>query len=333
MQARIAGFVNGFDLLGLVLDLACEVAACLLARVLRVRSPADPALLSNGRRARASSRQPPRPPVCLTSRCCSCRCLLAQSLPLGSLALHLIRPDPTLIGDPPFSLSDVHSSRRKSRKAHFDAPSSVRRKIMSTTLAKELREKYSARSLPIRKNDEVKVTRGKYKGREGKVVQVYRAKYVIHIERLTIEKSSGATVPVGIHPSNCVITSIHLDNDRYVSALAAFPHCCSRQRADLCSTLFSLQQGPSRPQGAQGRRAQGGGQGRVKTTTLPFSTMTPLKQKPRPHQTSGLRALRRHASSECLRALAPSICAVSRRREGEARIGFRRVVVLCSPRR
>lgn len=34
-------------------------------------------------------------------------------------------------------------SRRKSRKAHFSAPSSVRRTIMSAPLSKELREKYN----------------------------------------------------------------------------------------------------------------------------------------------------------------------------------------------
>ena len=36
------------------------------------------------------------------------------------------------------------------------------------------------------------VVRGNYKGREGKVVQVYRKKWVIHIERITREKASGA---------------------------------------------------------------------------------------------------------------------------------------------
>lgn len=40
-------------------------------------------------------------------------------------------------------LADLHSSRRKSRKAHFEAPSSVRRNIMSAPLSKELREKYN----------------------------------------------------------------------------------------------------------------------------------------------------------------------------------------------
>ncbi|KAF9128702.1 60S ribosomal protein L26B [Mortierella sp. 14UC] len=109
---------------------------------------------------------------------------------------------------------DVSSSRRKSRKAHFSAPSDLRRKIMSASLSKELREKHSARSLPIRKDDEVMVVRGSFKGREGKVVQVYRRKWVIHIERVNREKANGAAVAVGVHPSKVVITKIHMDNDR-----------------------------------------------------------------------------------------------------------------------
>merc|ERR1711924_260966 len=71
---------------------------------------------------------------------------------------------------------------RKSRKAHFTAPSSVRRKIMSAHLNKELSQKYHVKSMPIRKDDEVIVVRGSNRGREGKVIQVYRKKYVIHIE-------------------------------------------------------------------------------------------------------------------------------------------------------
>merc|ERR1711903_327090 len=109
---------------------------------------------------------------------------------------------------------NVSSSRRKSRKAHFTAPSSVRRKIMSSHLNKELVQKYNVKSMPIRKDDEVIVVRGKNVGREGKVIQVYRKKYVIHIERVTREKSNGSTVNVGIHPSNVMITKLKLDKDR-----------------------------------------------------------------------------------------------------------------------
>merc|ERR1712097_128150 len=100
------------------------------------------------------------------------------------------------------------------RKAHFTAPSSVRRKIMSAHLNKELKNKYNVRCMPIRRDDEVIVVRGSHKGREGKVIQVYRKKFVIHVERVTREKSNGSTVNVGIHPSNVMITKLKLDKDR-----------------------------------------------------------------------------------------------------------------------
>jgi len=51
----------------------------------------------------------------------------------------------------------VSGSRRKNRKRHFNAPSHIRRKIMSAPLSKELRQKHSVRSIPIRKDDEVQV--------------------------------------------------------------------------------------------------------------------------------------------------------------------------------
>lgn len=108
----------------------------------------------------------------------------------------------------------VTSSRRKCRKAHFTAPSSVRRVLMSAPLSTDLRNKYNVRSVPIRKDDEVQVVRGTFKGREGKVVQVYRRKWVIHIERITREKVNGSTVNVGINPSKVVINKLKLDKDR-----------------------------------------------------------------------------------------------------------------------
>eukprot|EP00656_Telonema_subtile_P003967 TRINITY_DN117_c0_g1_i12.p2 TRINITY_DN117_c0_g1~~TRINITY_DN117_c0_g1_i12.p2 ORF type:complete len:116 (-),score=41.17 TRINITY_DN117_c0_g1_i12:73-420(-) len=85
---------------------------------------------------------------------------------------------------------------------------------MSAHLNKELSHKHHVKSMPIRKDDEVLVVRGDYKAREGKVIQVYRKKYVIHIERVTREKSNGSTVNIGIHPSNVVITKLKLDKDR-----------------------------------------------------------------------------------------------------------------------
>ena len=70
------------------------------------------------------------------------------------------------------------------------------------------------RAVPIRKDDEVIITRGSNKGREGKVTSVYRLKYIVHIERVSREKSNGQSVPIGIHPSKCMITKLKLDKDR-----------------------------------------------------------------------------------------------------------------------
>merc|ERR1711911_8440 len=83
---------------------------------------------------------------------------------------------------------NVTSSRRKQRSRHFNAPSHCRRKIMSAPLSKELRAKHNVRSLPIRKDDEVMVVRGHFKGQQtGKVVNVHRRKFVVHVENATRE--------------------------------------------------------------------------------------------------------------------------------------------------
>merc|ERR1712133_222201 len=109
----------------------------------------------------------------------------------------------------------VTSSRRKQRKRHFNAPSHIRRKIMSSPLSKELRQKYNVRTMPIRKDDEVQVVRGHYRGQQvGKIIQAYRKKFAIHIERIQREKANGATAYVPIHPSKVVIVKLKLDKDR-----------------------------------------------------------------------------------------------------------------------
>ncbi len=108
----------------------------------------------------------------------------------------------------------VSSKRTKQRKAHFTAPSHKRRLIMSAPLSKELRQKYNVRSIPIRKDDEVQIVRGSFKAKEGKVISVYRKKFVIHVERVKRENARAMSVPVGISPSKVIITKIKLDKDR-----------------------------------------------------------------------------------------------------------------------
>ncbi|XP_040195239.1 60S ribosomal protein L26-like [Rana temporaria] len=89
------------------------------------------------------------------------------------------------------------------------------RKIMSSPLSEELRQKYNVRSMPICKDDEVQVVRGHYKGQQiGKVVQVYRKEYIIYTERVQRGKANGTAVYVHIHPNKVVVTRLKLDKNR-----------------------------------------------------------------------------------------------------------------------
>merc|ERR1719310_2736465 len=97
--------------------------------------------------------------------------------------------------------TDVSSSRRKCRKAHFNAPSHQRRKIMSASLSKELRQKYKVRSLPIRKDDEVIIKRGQHHQKEGKVTNVFRKKFAINVEGISTTRMNGQSSNIPIKPS------------------------------------------------------------------------------------------------------------------------------------
>ena len=117
-----------------------------------------------------------------------------------------------------FSLLGVSSQRRKSRKAHFTAPSSLRRKMMSCRLSKELQTKYSCKSLPVRKGDTVHIKVGSVengvKGKVGKVLTVYRRRWCIHVEKVVTTKKNGSQVQLPVDASNCEITQLKLDKSR-----------------------------------------------------------------------------------------------------------------------
>merc|ERR1711935_1781 len=110
---------------------------------------------------------------------------------------------------------NVSSSSKKQRKRYFTAPSHIRRKLMTAPLSKDLRSKYGIKNIPIRKDDEVQVVGGHYKGQQvGKVVQCYRKKFCVYIERIQREKANGASVYVGIPPSKVCIVKLKMDKDR-----------------------------------------------------------------------------------------------------------------------
>jgi len=98
------------------------------------------------------------------------------------------------------------------RRNLFQATNHVKSKNVGSTLSKDLASKYGVNSLRIRKNDNVKVMRGEYKGIEGKVIKIFTDSGRINIEGVTREKISGGNIPIKIHASNVMITSLNIDD-------------------------------------------------------------------------------------------------------------------------
>jgi len=109
--------------------------------------------------------------------------------------------------------------KRKQRKYIANAPLHIRHRLISANLSKELRKKYKRRSFPLRKGDNVKVMRGKFKGKTGKISEVDLRKLRVKIEGLQIQKRDGSKVNVYFEPSNLQIQELNLEDKKRILAL------------------------------------------------------------------------------------------------------------------
>ena len=104
--------------------------------------------------------------------------------------------------------------RRKQRKYAYNTPLHTRRKLLGAPLAKNLRKTQHKRSLPVRTGDKVKITRGQFKGKDGKVERVDTKKIKIFITGLERIKKDGSKSLIPFHPSNLIITDLETSDKR-----------------------------------------------------------------------------------------------------------------------
>ena len=102
---------------------------------------------------------------------------------------------------------------------NYRAGQQTRSKRVGTNISKQLRQKYSHRSIRIVTGDTVKVVRGEYKGIEGKVTKIIIDKNSVAVEGIKKEKLKGGKFDVLIHSSNVIITSLNTDDKRRVRIL------------------------------------------------------------------------------------------------------------------
>ena len=104
--------------------------------------------------------------------------------------------------------SNSPSKPRLQRKKRYTAPLHIRGKFVHAHLSKELKEKLKKRSIRVRKGDKVRVVRGKYKKKEGKITKVDLKKSKIFIEGINVRRSRGQERPVPIDPSNVIVIEL-----------------------------------------------------------------------------------------------------------------------------
>ena len=85
---------------------------------------------------------------------------------------------------------------------------------MHANLAKELRQKYNKRSIRVRKGDKVKILRGQFKGKEGRVDKVNVKDLKVFIEKIELFKKDGSKAFYPTDPSNVMIIELADDKRR-----------------------------------------------------------------------------------------------------------------------
>ncbi|MGB9758997.1 MAG: 50S ribosomal protein L24 [Thermoproteota archaeon] len=104
----------------------------------------------------------------------------------------------------------------KQRKMLFNLPLHKRKLLVRAHVADSIREKYKIKAITLRKNDEVVIIKGDYKGVKGLITRVDRKKGKIYVEGVTREKADGTVVPIPISPSNVIVTKLDLSDKRRI---------------------------------------------------------------------------------------------------------------------
>ena len=102
----------------------------------------------------------------------------------------------------------------KQRKYRYNAPLHIKQKFVKAHLAKELKTRYKKRSLRVRKGDTIKIMRGQFKKKTGKVERVDVKNAKIYITGIAITKKDGSKRPCAVHPSNLLITELNLEDKK-----------------------------------------------------------------------------------------------------------------------
>ncbi|MBT3836010.1 50S ribosomal protein L24 [Candidatus Woesearchaeota archaeon] len=103
---------------------------------------------------------------------------------------------------------------RKQRKFRYKAPLHIRQKLVRVNLYKDLREKHGKRNAQVCVGDKVKIMRGQFTKKEGKVERVDLKREKVYVTSIEKIKKNGTKFLVALSPSNLMIVELNLKDKK-----------------------------------------------------------------------------------------------------------------------
>ena len=104
----------------------------------------------------------------------------------------------------------------KQRKSQMHMAKHLAKKKVVSKIEKTLAQQIGKKRLPVRKGDTVRIMRGEYKKREGKISRVMPEKGKVFIGEINIKKANGTEKPVPFDASNLMITALEGKDKRRI---------------------------------------------------------------------------------------------------------------------
>jgi len=105
---------------------------------------------------------------------------------------------------------------RKQRKYRRNAPLHVKQKFLGAHLLKEFRIKHGIRSLAAVKGDKIRVLRGQFRKKEGKIERIDIKSLKVYVTGIDTIKKDGSKSLYPLTPSNLMILDPNLDDKKRI---------------------------------------------------------------------------------------------------------------------
>jgi len=103
---------------------------------------------------------------------------------------------------------------RKQRKYRYKAPLHIKQKLVRVNLYKDLRLKHGKRNTQICVGDKVKIMRGQFTRKEGKVERVDLKREKVYVTGIEKIKKNGTKFLISLSPSNLMIVELNLKDKK-----------------------------------------------------------------------------------------------------------------------